>query len=98
MMPFGRTLRILFALLLLSAQQAALSHAISHVDDRGLPNEQKLLCDQHDALGTVAGALDCALPPLTGAALPVPVFFAVDLPAVSTPGLAPSSRGPPTFS
>ena len=97
-MTFGRRLRILFALLLLSAQQTALSHMISHLDDRGLPNEQKLLCDQHDALGTVAGALDCALPPLAVAASPVPVLFVVDLPAVSTAGLAPSSRGPPALS
>ena len=97
-MPPGRALRILLALLLLSAQQAALSHAVSHLDESRLPAEQRLLCDQHDALGTVAGALDCAVPPLTGLVSPVAVFTAAHLPAISTAGLAPSSRGPPTLS
>jgi hypothetical protein len=93
----GRTLRILLALLLLSAQHAALSHAVSHLNERGLPDEQKLLCDQHDALGTVAGALDCTHPPLAAVAPPVPVSFIANLPSASTPGLAPSSRGPPSL-
>ena len=94
----GRALRILLALLLLSAQHAALSHAVYHVDERGLPAEQKPLCDQHDALGTVAGALDGAHLPLAAVVPPVPICCCADLPAASTPGLAPSSRGPPTLS
>ena len=94
----GRALRILLALLLLSAQHAALSHAVYHVDGRGLPAEQKLLCDQHDALGTVAGALDGAHLPVAAAAPPAAFDFIAELPAASTPGLAPSSRGPPALS
>jgi len=96
-MKLARALRILLALALLSAQQAALSHAISHLDKRGLPAEQQSLCDQHDALGTVAGALGSAGAPLVAVAAPVIACFVPDLPAASRPGLAPSSRGPPTL-
>ena len=96
-MALGRTLRILLVLLLLSAQHAALSHAVSHLNEASLPDEQKLLCDQHDALGTVAGGLDCAHLPLAAVAPPVPVSCIANLPSASTPGLAPSSRGPPSL-
>jgi hypothetical protein len=92
-----RALTILLAFLLLSAQQAALSHAISHMDERGLPSEQRSLCDQHDALGTAAGGLSGAHLPPTEAASPDPVCSAPDLPSAQAPGLAPSSRGPPAF-
>jgi len=93
----GRALRILLALLLLSAQHAALSHAISHLDKHALPVEEQLLCDQHDALGAVAGVLDSAAIPLVAAAAPFTGCFVGDLPAASQPGLTPSSRGPPSF-
>jgi hypothetical protein len=96
-MALGRTLRILLALLLLSAQHAALSHALSHLDPQGVPAGQKQLCDQHDAFGTVAGALGSASPPSLALPLPVSNSFIADLPAASAPGLAPSSRGPPTL-
>jgi hypothetical protein len=93
----ARSLRILLAVLLLSAQHAALSHAISHLDKHGLPAEEQSLCEQHDALGTVAGALGGAAAPLIAIEFPFLAVFVSDLPAVSRPGLAPSSRGPPTF-
>ncbi len=96
-MTFVRALRIFIAFALLSAQHAALSHGVFHLDKRGLPAEQKQLCDKHDALGTVAGALDCAPLLPVAVALPVPASFVADLPAASTPGLAPSSRGPPSL-
>jgi hypothetical protein len=92
-----RSLRILLALLLLSAQQAALAHALSHLDKRGVPAEQKSLCDQHDALGTVAGALNSALVLLPGEAFSDFSFHCMELPSAETPGLAPSSRGPPAL-
>ena len=94
-MALQRSLRILLALLLLSAQQAALSHALSHLDRQGLPDEQKQLCEQHDAFGTVTGALNCAILPPAPAARLVSRILIAGLPAASTPGLAPSSRGPP---
>jgi hypothetical protein len=93
----ARGLRILLAILLLSAQQAALSHAIFHLDRQGLPAEQRTLCDQHDALGTVAGALGSVVVPPVAVAVPVRACSVPDLPAASQPGLAPSSRGPPAL-
>ena len=92
-----RGLRILLAILLLSAQQAALSHAVFHLDKHGLPAEQRALCDQHDALGTVAGALGSAAAPLIAVTVPLPSCSFADFPAASRPGLAPSSRGPPAL-
>lgn len=96
-MKTGRLLRILLALLLLSAQHAALAHQIWHLGDKKSQPAQQRLCDQHEALGTVAGALDGAAPVLP--ALEAIEFACApsDLPAASLPGLAPSSRGPPAF-
>jgi hypothetical protein len=96
-MALHRTLRILLVLLLLSAQHAALSHALSHLDRQGLPAEQKQLCEQHDAFGTVTGALGGTVATLIADALLVFACSVVDLPAASLPGLTPSSRGPPTL-
>ena len=97
-MNIARSVRILLAVLLLSAQQAALSHAIFHFDKHGLPVEQRSLCDQHDALGTVAGALGSAAVLQVAEAVPLFACSIPDLPAASRPGLAPSSRGPPSLS
>jgi hypothetical protein len=91
-----RALRILFALALLNAQHAALAHQIWHLGDHATLPAQSQLCDHHQALGTVVGAVDC---PIIQASDEAPTEFlcrSVDLPAASTPGLAPSSRGPPT--
>jgi hypothetical protein len=93
-----RALRILFALALLSAQQAALAHGIWHLGDHSTQPAQKQLCDQHEALGTVAGAVDCPIAAAVGDVPPDFIRCFVALPAVATPGLAPSSRGPPTRS
>jgi len=94
-MTFMRALRIFLALALLNAQHAALAHQVWHLGDRGLPPAEEQLCDQHDALGTVAGALDCAIVGLSGEAPPDSLYRFVELPAARTPGLAPFSRGPP---
>jgi len=91
-------LRILFALALLSAQHVALAHGIWHLGDHSTQPSQKQLCDQHEALNTVAGSVDC---PMAPAAVDAPRDFLrcfVALPAAATPGLASSSRGPPTRS
>jgi len=93
----ARTLRALLAILLLSAQQAALSHQIWHFGDHGSQPAEEQLCGQHDALGTVAGALDSpgTLPP--GDAPADFSFHSMELPSAATPGPAPSSRGPPAL-
>jgi hypothetical protein len=96
-MRLARVLPVLLALALLSAQQAALSHQLWHLLDHGSQPAQKQLCDQHDALGTVAGALDSPILQLGGV---VPANFSlcfIARPLVATPGLAPSSRGPPAL-
>jgi len=96
-MASGRTLRILLALLLLSAQQTALSHQLWHYFKIAPQPAQEQLCGHHDALGTVAGALDA---PATHPAGEAPTHHSISapaLPAATTPAPAPSSRDPPAF-
>lgn len=96
-MSLGRVLRVLLAVALLSAQYAALAHQIWHFGDGKSQPAQQQLCDQHDALGTVAGALDA---PALQLAQESPALFALHfeaLPEAAAPGLAPSSRGPPAL-
>ena len=97
-MSLARSLRIFLAFALLSAQHAALAHQVWHLGDHGLQPAQNLLCDQHQALGTVAGALDCPIVRLPGEVPQNSLDRSAELPAVTLPGLAPSSRGPPTLS
>ena len=96
-MKIARALRILLALALLGAQQLALSHQIWHVGDHGSQPSQQQLCGQHDALGTVAGALHAPIPLLAAQATTRLSFHSLELPSASRPGLAPSSRGPPAL-
>lgn len=96
-MALARSLRILLALLLLSAQQLALSHQIWHFGKDAPDPAQEQICCHHDALGTVAGALDAPATLLTGAAPTEFSYRSVALPSAAMPGLAPSSRGPPAF-
>ena len=96
-MSLARLLRVLLALALLSAQQAALAHQYWHLGDDNSQPAQEQLCTQHDALGTVAGALDSPALPLSGGATADFVLCFSTLPVVTTQPLAPSSRGPPTL-
>lgn len=96
-MMLVRVLRLLLALALLSAQNAALSHQVWHFGDLDSQPAQKQLCDQHEALATVAGAVDA---PVVLPCAVLPEEFSprhTALPSADTPGLAPSSRGPPAF-
>ena len=85
-----RAARLLIAIALLVAQQAALGHQIWHLGKQDSQPAQSLLCEQHQALATVAGALDCAsldapliatrdspLPLVAGALPPPPRLTAV---------------------
>jgi hypothetical protein len=96
-MSLGRVLRVLLAAALLSAQHAALAHGIWHSIDAKSQPAQKQLCGQHDALGTVAGAVDSSAVTASSESPAAPEFHGVTLPAAKSPGLAPSSRGPPAF-
>lgn len=96
-MALRRTLGILLALLLLSAQQTALSHQLWHFLKHDPQPAQEQLCGQHDALGTVASALDSPAAPLATEAADHFSIATPALPAAVTPAIAPSSRGPPAF-
>ena len=90
-----RAARLLIAVALLAAQQAALGHQIWHLGKQDSQPAQGQLCEQHEALATVAGALDCATLDATFVATrdaPLPFIAQRDAPA---PRLAPASRGPP---
>lgn len=90
-----RAARFLIAIALLVAQQAALGHQIWHLGKQNSQPTKNQLCEQHHALATVAGALDCVLPDSDFASMrdaPLPVVAQIGAPA---PRLAPSSRGPP---
>ena len=99
----ARAARILLAALLLAAQLAALEHALWHagVAQAATNQVQKSgtghnpLCEQHAALGAVAGAIGCAPVVL---ALAAPDYAAVAAPVLAARDnapLSPSSRGPP---
>jgi hypothetical protein len=79
---------------LLAAQQAALEHPQWHV---AVAPEQNPLCEQHDALGKVLGAIDCTVPVFATESPATSVVVAVLLSARAGAPLQPSSRGPPTL-
>jgi hypothetical protein len=96
-MTLARVLRVLLALALLSAQQLALSHQIWHFGKQDSDPAQEQICCHHDALGTVAGAMDAPVAATAGEPqAEISICFAA-LPSATTPGLAPSSRGPPAL-
>ena len=88
---------LLLALALLAAQQSALAHGVWHAAGAGQGQQQDKLCPLHDALGTVAGALDA---PLAG-----PFLLKLEIQKLQSKSgnelfLAaplPSSRGPPAL-
>jgi hypothetical protein len=92
-----RALRILLAFALLGAQQLALSHQIWHAGKADSQPAQERLCGQHDALGTVAGALDAPATPFAAEAPAANVCACLALPSASTPVPAPRSQGPPSL-
>ena len=89
-----RLLRVFLAAVLLAAQQVALEHPLAHAFAAG---GKSPLCEQHEALGTVLGAVDCAATLAVDEA-PLPAAIAAVLPAArDNAPLTPSSRGPPSL-
>ena len=90
-----RAARFLIAIALLVAQQAALGHQIWHLGKQDSQPAQNQLCEQHHALATVAGALDCAsLDALLIATRDVPLSL-VARALAPAPRLTAVSRSPP---
>jgi len=99
-------IQVVFALLLLCAQQGAITHEIWHAaatshtqSEQKAPDSNKnRLCDLHASLGTVLGAVNAVI-----ATAPLDTssqysFNAAASPAASVSLLAPPSRGPPALS
>jgi hypothetical protein len=92
-----RALRLLLAVALLCAQQAALAHAVWHAGKKESQPAQQL-CSYHCAMDSVAGAVDAPVAPPRLAA-PEDTSFESVIPSVArAPGITPASRGPPTVS
>jgi len=90
-----RAVRFLIAVALLAAQQAALGHQIWHLGKKDSQPAQNQLCEQHAALATVAGAVDCASSDtdvVTTTEFPRSLVAA---PCATASRLAPTSRSPP---
>lgn len=95
--------RVLLVAAVLLAQQAAVDHELWHAS--GAPTAQdskslagKKLCDFHDLLGTVLGAVSVAKLPLALLAFSDARFLPVSDRAAAGRPLAPQSRGPPRIS
>ncbi len=98
--------QVVFALLLLCAQQGAITHEIWHAatsshaqSEQKAPDSNKnRLCDLHSALGTVLGAVATIASPAPLDSCTEFHFLASESPAASVSLLAPPSRGPPALS
>jgi hypothetical protein len=101
--------QVVFALLLLCAQQGALTHEIWHFakagpqagfvgDHKGSESKKNRLCDLHSALGTVLGAVATIASPAPLDSCTEFSFLAAASRAASVSLLAPFSRGPPALS
>jgi hypothetical protein len=98
--------QVVFALLLLCAQQGAITHEIWHAatsshaqSEQKAPDSNKnRLCDLHSALGTVLGAVATIASPAPLDSCTEFSFLASESPAASVSLLAPPSRGPPALS
>ena len=88
---------LLLAFALLAAQHSAAAHDVWHGAGAAQSQQQDNLCKLHDALGTVAGALDVTPPATPLCALQDEVLpFTAHIAPCLRPTL-PSSRGPPTL-
>ena len=101
--------QVVFALLLLCAQQGAITHEIWHFakasphagfvgDHKGPESKKNRLCDLHSALGTVLGAVATIAAPAPLDSCTEFSFLAAASRAASISLLAPFSRGPPALS
>jgi hypothetical protein len=92
-----RATRLLIAIALLVAQQSALAHQIWHAGKPDSQPAQGTLCEQHAALATVAGAVDCASPDAAVSTPEHASYSQLEVPAAPSLPRAPLSRGPPSL-
>lgn len=101
-MPRQVILRVFLVLAVLLAQQTALAHDLWHAGKghASSPSSQKgaKLCDLHDLLGTVLGAVSAAAPLQQLLSLSETGFAAAPLLAPQVRALARHSRDPPRSS
>lgn len=103
-MPRQVVARVLLACALLLAQQTAFAHGLWHAagatvaSEEGKPATGKPLCDLHDLLGTVLGAVSAAPPQLDLLSLCDIGFSAAAPAAAKSRALAAHSRDPPAVS
>ena len=102
-MPSQVIARVLLVCAVLIAQQTALAHELWHAS--GGPAAQdskspagKKLCDLHDLLGTVLGAVSGKAPQVDLLSLCQIQFFAAASSTAQNRPLVPQSRGPPAAS
>lgn len=97
-MPRQIVARVLLVCAVLLAQQTALAHDFWHATQAQKAAKGDKLCDLHDLLGTVLGAVSAApVQPLLLSFSDVGFFADAHQPAQSRL-LAPHSRGPPAAS
>ena len=94
-MTLVRALRLFVAVVLLSAQHAALTHQVWHLGDDATQPAQSRLCGQHHALDTASGVLDCPSPMVAAVASVDTLGALVAVATATVAGPSPSSRGPP---
>lgn len=95
-MPRQVIARVLLVCAMLLAQQTALAHDLWHAT----PHAQKAgksgkLCELHDLMGTVLGAVSAAVPQTHLLPLSEVAFFDTGSRAAENRPLVPQSRGPP---
>jgi hypothetical protein len=86
---------LLLAVALLAAQQSALAHDVWHAAGAAQGQQQNNLCKLHDALGTVAGALDASPTAVPLCTLQESGYVLFDAVAPERAAVVPSSRDPP---
>src|SRR5215469_1686019 len=102
----ARLVRVFLAAAFLLAQQSAFAHQLWHSASGGFKTSSAVeqgkksnpLCEQHEALSTVLGALSGALLVAPAVETPPVRFQAADIAAVCVPAPSPVSRGPPALS
>jgi hypothetical protein len=97
-MPRQVICRLLLVCAVLLAQQTALAHDFWHATSPQSSGETQKLCDLHDLLGTVLGALSAASVPHDLLSLADPGFAAAPALAAGQRPLSPHSRDPPLIS